>query len=55
MINLPIVTWFRFLAWLVVGLIIYFSYGLRKSALNSPGGAPPSPAVGPDEQPRLGA
>ncbi len=37
MLSLPLVTWFRFLAWLVVGLIIYFAYGSRKSALNASG------------------
>jgi basic amino acid/polyamine antiporter, APA family len=55
MLRLPPVTWYRFLVWLAVGLVIYFSYGSKKSALNSPGGAPPAPAVSPDEQPRLGA
>jgi hypothetical protein len=25
--------WFRFLIWLAVGLIVYFSYGIRKSKL----------------------
>jgi APA family basic amino acid/polyamine antiporter len=55
MFSLPLVTWYRFLVWLGVGLVIYFSYGSRKSALNTPGGAPPAGAVRPDEQPRMGA
>ncbi len=37
MISLPIVTWYRFLVWLVIGLLIYFAYGFRKSALNANG------------------
>jgi APA family basic amino acid/polyamine antiporter len=33
MTSLPFVTWIRFLVWLALGLLIYFSYGVRKSAL----------------------
>jgi APA family basic amino acid/polyamine antiporter len=33
MIPLPKWTWIRFVSWLVVGLVIYFSYGARKSRL----------------------
>jgi len=33
MMSLPLVTWFRFLAWLVLGLILYFGYSFRSSAL----------------------
>ncbi len=33
MVRLPLVTWYRFLAWLGIGLIIYFSYGARRSVL----------------------
>jgi amino acid transporter len=32
--TLGIVNWTRFLAWMGIGLIIYFSYGIRKSKLN---------------------
>ncbi len=32
--TLGIVNWIRFLAWMAIGLIIYFSYGIRKSKLN---------------------
>jgi APA family basic amino acid/polyamine antiporter len=31
--SLPLVTWYRFLAWLVLGLIIYFGYSSRKSLI----------------------
>lgn len=31
--SLPLVTWESFLVWMVLGLIIYFSYGIRKSGL----------------------
>jgi APA family basic amino acid/polyamine antiporter len=34
MMSLPLVTWFRFLAWLAIGLIIYFLYSSRSSALH---------------------
>jgi basic amino acid/polyamine antiporter, APA family len=33
MIQLPGVTWIRFAIWLVVGLIIYFTYGYTHSTL----------------------
>jgi APA family basic amino acid/polyamine antiporter len=32
--SLPLVTWFRFLIWLALGLIIYFAYSMKKSALS---------------------
>jgi APA family basic amino acid/polyamine antiporter len=31
--GLPVETWIRFVVWLVLGLLIYFSYGYRKSRL----------------------
>jgi APA family basic amino acid/polyamine antiporter len=34
MFSLPLVTWFRFLGWLVLGLIIYFGYSFRRSTLH---------------------
>jgi APA family basic amino acid/polyamine antiporter len=31
MLNLTTLTWVRFLAWLLAGLLIYFSYGRQHS------------------------
>jgi basic amino acid/polyamine antiporter, APA family len=36
MAETGITNWVGFFSWLVVGLIIYFSYGVRKSKLNQP-------------------
>ncbi len=33
MLSLPIETWIRFFAWLIIGLVIYFLYGVRHSRL----------------------
>ena len=33
MAGLPILTWIRFLLWLLAGLAIYFIYGIRRSRL----------------------
>ena len=33
MAGLPLITWARLLIWLVIGLAIYFGYGVRKSRL----------------------
>ena len=33
MANLPLVTWLRFLVWLVIGLVIYAGYGFRHSKI----------------------
>ena len=32
-LNLPAVTWVRFVVWLVIGFAIYFLYGARHSRL----------------------
>lgn len=34
MTGLPLITWYRFVIWLVIGLIVYFSYGVRHSHVN---------------------
>ena len=36
MSELGITNWSRFLAWLVLGLVIYFAYGYRNSKLGKP-------------------
>lgn len=33
MASLAVGTWLRFLAWLAIGLVIYFAYGRRHSNL----------------------
>lgn len=35
MSELGATNWFRFMIWLVIGLIIYFSYGVRNSRINA--------------------
>ena len=37
MMGLTVENWVRFVVWLVIGLVIYFSYSRRHSVLN-PGG-----------------
>lgn len=32
-LELPPITWIRFVIWLVIGLVIYFTYGMRNSRL----------------------
>jgi APA family basic amino acid/polyamine antiporter len=44
MLQLPAITWKRFVIWLVLGLILYFMYGARHSRLRNPERA--RPAVG---------
>ena len=34
MLELPRVTWVRFVVWLVAGLAIYFLYSMRRSRLH---------------------
>jgi basic amino acid/polyamine antiporter, APA family len=33
MAGLPVVTWMRLITWLVIGLVVYFGYGRRRSRL----------------------
>ncbi|HYX08722.1 MAG TPA: amino acid permease [Bacteroidales bacterium] len=35
MFGLPWITWLRFALWLIIGLVIYFSYGYHKSKLRA--------------------
>ena len=42
MAQLPLDTWFRFLGWLAIGLVIYFAYGRRHSLLRR--------GIGPDTE-----
>ena len=41
MTALPLRTWMRLVIWLVIGLVIYFSYGIRRSHLANRATTPP--------------
>ena len=34
MTGLPTISWYRFVIWLALGLVVYFSYGIRHSRLH---------------------
>ena len=33
MLNLPVITWARFLIWMAAGLVLFFLYGMRRAVL----------------------
>jgi basic amino acid/polyamine antiporter, APA family len=39
MLNLPAETWIRFVVWMVLGIIVYFTYGRRRSRFSERGAA----------------
>ena len=36
MLGLPLLAWMGFVVWLIVGLVIYFSYSSKRSLLQTP-------------------
>jgi APA family basic amino acid/polyamine antiporter len=41
MINLPAITWWRFLIWTIAGVVLYFMYGMWHSVLRKQDLTPP--------------
>ncbi|GAA5021546.1 amino acid permease [Kitasatospora paranensis] len=39
MVNLPVATWWRFLVWMVIGVVVYAFYGRSHSRMGDPGRA----------------
>ena len=44
MAFLPLKTWLRLIIWFAIGMVFYFSYGVRQSKLARPA-SQPQPAV----------
>jgi len=47
MLNLQTATWIRFGVWMLVGLIVYFGYSVRRSRLAEADGAAAQPRQAP--------
>ncbi len=41
MTALPSITWIRFIVWFIIGMIVYFLYGINHSLLHKPCSVPP--------------
>ncbi len=35
MLNLPVATWIRFIVWMAIGMVVYFSYSIKRSRLTN--------------------
>jgi APA family basic amino acid/polyamine antiporter len=35
MATLPLETWIRLIAWMALGIVIYFAYSIKRSKLNN--------------------
>ena len=46
MMRLPLATWIRFVVWLAIGLVLYFSYGRHHSRLAAGSGNPARASLG---------
>ncbi|NKE57211.1 amino acid permease [Lentzea sp. PSKA42] len=55
MLNLTALTWVRFLAWMALGVVVYFIYSRRNSVLGKTGYAPvePEPVIKHGEEPGI--